>query len=74
MNCLIALNEVIKLVVVLNELGKSYQMLDDALVNMATLSFHSQQEIEDMRRYSLKVQGGRVGVELAKARGHCQKI
>ncbi len=63
-----------KLSGVLNELAKSYQTLDDAMVSMAMLSFRSEEEFKDALRDLLKLGGGRVRAEIAEARGHCAKI
>lgn len=63
-----------KLALVLSELAKSYQALDDALVNLATLSFNDQDDINEAREYLLKAQGGRIAAEIGGAKGHCHKI
>ena len=63
-----------KLSVVLSELVKSYQALDDAL----SISHHSpliaKTTINESRRYLLEAQGGRIAASIGEARGHCHKI
>lgn len=63
-----------KLLIVLSELGKSYQALDDSLLGLVTLSFDDEENMREAQRFLMDMQSGRLRIAVEAARGHCHTI
>lgn len=60
----------------LGEIYKTYLAIDEALNDFLSMWFApgDPSSINTQRRKLLELEGGRVGVQMAQARGHCSKI
>ena len=61
---------------VIEELSKTYKVIDSELTNYLSIWFDNSDRkgIADQRRMLLGLEGGRITVRMAEARGHCSKI
>src|SRR5215213_4447899 len=57
--------------IVLTELAKCYQVLDDALVEFQSLVLTDPAGLAATRKFLRRVEGGRVITDIAAGRGHC---
>jgi hypothetical protein len=63
-----------KLTLVLAELAKTYQIVDDTLVQFNSMSFEDPEARRDALELLNRARGGRLENTMMEARAHCQKI